>query len=145
MASDEPERQNKRERREERRQAAHRRVLLQRARRAGLVALLVAIPSLWAFEHSGPESRTEAEVTETRLWRHFPQGGESHTHVAATIRIEGLSEARLERADDYERGQRLQVWIRRGRISGWPHFLDVVKPGELVREAEAQNGNEGVE
>jgi hypothetical protein len=142
MATEELERQSKRERRDGRRQVAHRRALMQRARRVGIVALLVAIPSLWAFEHSGSEEQTEAEVTETRLWRHFPQGGESHTHVAATIQIEGLSKARLERADDYERGQRLQVWIRRGRISGWPHFLDVVKPGELVRDPEAQNGNE---
>jgi hypothetical protein len=48
--------------------------------------------------------------------------------------IEGLSEASLDRADGYQRGQRVPVWIRRGRISGRPYFLDVVKPGEVEPE-----------
>jgi hypothetical protein len=142
MATEELERRSKRKRQEERRRAAHRRVLMRRARRGGIVALLLAIPSLWAFEHSGPQERVEAEVIETRRWRHLPQGREPHPHVAATLQVEGLSETTLERADGYERGQRVQVWIRRGRISGWPHFLDVVKPGELARETEARDGNQ---
>lgn len=142
MATETPERHSKRERREERRRVAHRRVLIRRARRGGIAALVLAIPGLWAFEHSGPQERIEAEVIETRFWRHYPQGGEPHSHQAATLLIEGLSEARLDRADGYERGQRVQVWIRRGRVSGWPHFLDLVKPGELAREPEAQNANE---
>ena len=143
MATEEPERRSKRERQEERRRAAHRRVLIRRARRAGIAALLLAIPALWTFEHSGPQERVEAEVTETRRWSHYPQGGDPHQHVAATLQIEGLSEITLQRADGYERGQRVQVWIRRGRISGWPHFLDVVKPGELAWETEARDGNPG--
>jgi hypothetical protein len=142
MATDELEKRSKRKRREERRRAARRRVLMRRARGGGIVALLLASAGLWAFEHSGPQERVESEVTETRRWRHIPQGRKPHPHVAATLQIEGLSETTLQRADDYERGQRVEVWIRRGRISGWPYFLDVVKPGELAREAEALNGNE---
>jgi hypothetical protein len=61
--------------------------------------------------------------------------------VAATLQIEGLSEFTLQRADGYERGQRVEVWIRRGGISGWPYFLDVVKPGELALDSASQNGN----
>jgi hypothetical protein len=142
MATEEAERHSKRERREERRRAARRRVLASRTRRAGIAALVLAVPALWAFEHSGPQERVEAEVTETRLWRHFPQGGKPHQHVAATLQIEGLSETTLDTADGYARGQRVPVWIRRGRISGWPHFLDLVKPGELAREPEARNAND---
>ena len=82
----------------------------------------------------GPQERVEAEVTETRRWRHYAEVGKSHPHVAATLRIEGLSETTLDRADGYERGQRVKVWIRRGRITGWPEFLDVAKPGELAGE-----------
>ena len=134
MADESPEKRSKQQRREERRRAARRRVLATRARRAGIVALVLAIPALWAFEHSGPQELVEAEVTETRRWRHYAEAGKSHPHVAATLRIEGLSETTLDRADGYERGQRVKVWIRRGRITGWPEFLDVAKPGELARE-----------
>jgi hypothetical protein len=58
----------------------------------------------------------------------------SYSHIAATLKIEGLSEANLDRADGYQRGQRVPVWIRRGRISGRPYFLDIVKPGEVEPE-----------
>jgi len=133
MESDTPEKGSKQQRREERQRAARRRVLATRARRAGIVALVLAVPALWAFERSGPQELVEAEVTETRRWRHYTEGRETHPHLAATLQIEGLSETTLERADGYERGQRVQVWIRRGRLSGWPRFLDVAKPGEIER------------
>ena len=100
---------------------------------------MLAIPALWAFEYSGPQELVEAEVTETRRWRHYTQGGESHPHLAATLEIEGLSEATLERADGYTRGQRVQVWIQRGRITSWPRFLDVANPEELAREVEGED------
>ena len=78
-----------------------------------------------------------AEVVESRLWRHSSGDGPSHTHTAATLQIEGLNEITVDRADDYERGQRVAVWVRRGRISGWPYFLDLAKPGEIERETAA--------
>ena len=102
-------------------------------RRVGIVAVLLAIPGLWAFDRSGSQQTVDAEVIETRRWRHTTKDGTSHPHIAATLKIEGLSEFSLERADGYQRGQRVPVWIRRGRISGWPYFLDIVKPGEAER------------
>lgn len=99
-----------------------------------MVALVLAVPALWAFEHSGPQELVEAEVTETRRWIHYTKAGKSHPHVAATLQIEGLSETTLDRTDGYARGQRVPVWIRRGRLSGWPHFLDLAQPGELAGE-----------
>jgi hypothetical protein len=114
-------------------------VLVARARRAAIVVGLLAIPALWAFERSGPQEIVEAEVTETRRWRHYTAAGKSHPHLAATLQIEGLSDTTLDRADGYVRGQRVPVWIQRGRISGWPYFLDLAQPGEVAREP----GDEG--
>lgn len=74
---------------------------------------------------SGAEERVEAEVVRTRLWRHRPQGEKPHTHSAATLLIEGLNEVRLPQADGLERGTRVDVWIRRGRISQWPYFVEL--------------------
>lgn len=93
--------------------------------------MALAAPALWAFERSGPRELAEAEVTGTRHWRHTPKTGRSHRHTAAMLRIEGLDEATVDRAPDYVRGQRVPVWIRRGRLSGWPHFLALAQPAEL--------------
>jgi hypothetical protein len=125
---------SKRERREVRLRDARRRKLRSRLRGIGIAAAVLAIPGLWALEYSGPEELVEAEVIETRRWRHQADDGSSHPHTSATLKIEGLGEATLERADSYERGQRVPVWVRRGIISGWPHFQDVAKPGEIERQ-----------
>jgi hypothetical protein len=138
---EEPARLSKQERREARRRDARRRQLKSRLRRIGIAAAVLAVPGLWALEYSGPEELVEAEVIETRRWRHQAADGTSHPHISATLKIEGLSEATLERADSYERGQRVLVWVRRGPISGWPYFLDVAKPGEVERQ-KRQSANE---
>jgi hypothetical protein len=124
----------KQQRREQRRRAAERRVLLARGRKLGIIAAILMIPGLWALERSGPQESVDAEVIETRRWRHTAQNGTSHPHISATLKIEGLTEAHLERADGYQRGQRVPVWIRRGRITGRPYFLDLVNPGEVEPE-----------
>ena len=134
VGGEESGRATKQQRREQRRRAAQRQLRLARARKLGIIAAILAIPGLWAFERSGPQETVDAEVIETRRWRHTAQDGTSHPHIAATLQIEGLSEASLDRADGYQRGQRVPVWIRRGRITGRPYFLDVVKPGEVEPE-----------
>ena len=135
MALEESKRLTKEARRQQRRRVAQRRRRLRRLRRAGVVAAVLAVPGLWALERSGPQEMVEAEVIETRRQSHFLPDGTSHAHTAATLQIEGLSETTLDRADGYERGQRVPVWIRRGRISSWPYFLDLAKPGEIQRES----------
>jgi hypothetical protein len=134
MEGKESGRVTKQQRREQRQRVAQRRLLLARGRKLGIIAAILVIPGLWALEHSGPQESVDAEVIETRRWRHTAQDGTSHPHIAATLKIEGLSEAHLQRADGYQRGQRVPVWIRRGRITGRPYFLDVVKPGEVEPE-----------
>ena len=136
MAGAEATGPGKRERREQRRLQARRRKQRTRLRRAAIFAALLALPALWLLDRSGPQELVKAEVIETRLWRHSVANGKSHPHTAVTLRIEGLVEARVSRGDDYERGERVPVWIRRGRISSRPYFLDVAKPGEIAREAD---------
>jgi len=132
--SEEPAKLSKQERREARYREAQRRQLKKRLRRIGIAAAVLAALGLWAWEYSGPEELVEAEVIETRRWRHQADDGSSHPHISATLKIEGLTDATLKRADGYERGQRVLVWVRRGPISGWPYFLDVAKPGEIERQ-----------
>ena len=139
--SEEPARLSKQERREARRHEARRRQLKNRLRRVGIAVAALSALGLWALEYSGPEELVEAEVIETRRWRHQANDGSSHPHVSATLKIEGLREVTLKRADGYERGQRVLVWVRRGPISGWPYFLDVAKPGEIERQ-KRQSANE---
>ncbi len=111
-------------------------------RRVGIGAAVLAIPALYAFEHNGSQELVDAEVIETRLRRHYGSGA-PHSHTAATLQIEGLSEAAIDRADGYERGQRVPVWIRRGRLSGWPYFLDVAKPAEVEDAGVSQEAADG--
>jgi hypothetical protein len=139
--SEESARLSKQEQREARRRDAQRRKLKIRLRRAGIAAAVLVVLGLWTLEYRGPEELVEAEVINTRRWRHQADDGTSHPHISATLKIEGLSEATLERADSYERGQRVLVWVGRGRISGWPYFLDVAKPGEIERQ-KRQNTDE---
>ena len=143
--SEEPAKPSKQERRDARRREAQLRKLKSRLRRAGIAAAVLAALALWAWEYSGPEELVEAEVIQTRRWRHQKDDGSSHPHIAATLKIEGLSEATLERADSYERGQRVLVWVRRGPISGWPYFLDVAKPDEIERQKRQDAGEKDVE
>ncbi len=139
--SEEPAKLSKQERREVRRREARRRQLKSWLRRIGIAAAVLAVLGLFFLEYSGPEELVEAEVIETRRWRHQADDGSSHPHISATLKIEGLSETTLERADSYERGQRVLVWVRRGPISGWPYFQDVAKPGEIERQ-KRQNTDE---
>ena len=131
MTQEQPEQLTKQQRRDQRRRAGRRRRLLTRLRRMGIFAAVVAVPGLLALECFGPEEITEAEVIKTLPWRHYAADGTSHDHTTATLEIEGMSETTLRRADGYQRGQRVSVWIRRGRISAWPYFLDIVRPGDV--------------
>ena len=117
--------------RQELRERQARRKRTQKRLRLGLLLsaplLLIA---LFVFEQSGSDEIVEAEVIRTRRWQHLGQTG-SHTHIKATLSIEGLAEFNLDRADGYQRGQRVPVWIRRGRITGWIFFQDLASPGEI--------------
>ena len=94
------------------------------------VAAHDAEPALWMVDADGPNEVVEAEVIRTTRWKHVTAKG-SHPHLRATILIDGSSEEVIEKADGYSAGDTIRVWIRRGRISGWPYFSDVVEAGDL--------------
>lgn len=127
-------RSSKRERREARRRQATERSRRRRLMRAGIAALVLVPIAMWVADRSGPEEIVEAQVLETRLWRHRPADGRPHTHSRAILIIEGLNEVRIDQADGFRRGQRVPVWIRRGRLSGYPYFQELASAEDLAAE-----------
>jgi hypothetical protein len=85
------------------------------------------LPVLWLIDRSGPHAVVQAEVVKTRLWRHRPPDGRPHTHSAATLLVQGLNEVYLRRADNLEKGQRVRVLVRPGRLTGWPYFVELAE------------------
>lgn len=132
MASPERERLSKEERRQRRVRAARWRTWRKRSRLALLGLALVSPAVLYAYEMGGPQELVEAEVVETQRWRHVPRTGSPHDHVRAILLIEGVTRLTREKADGFQRGQRVPVWIRRGRLTGRPRFLDYGTPQEAV-------------
>jgi hypothetical protein len=127
----------KRERDEARRRAARGRALKQKGFRYSGLALVILIPTLWTYDRSGSEIAVDATVILTQQYQHYNEKSGAHTHLRATLLVDGKSEHVVERADNYQRGQKVKVWVRKGRITGWPYFNDMVKPGEDVPDAEA--------
>lgn len=62
-----------------------------------------------------------AQVVEVRTYPHTPRGGETHTHVDAVIEYEGARHT-LKRADTLAQGEWVEVNVRRGRLTGRPHY-----------------------
>jgi hypothetical protein len=126
----------------EERQARRRKAALARRRRrrlayGGIVAALLAGPLLWMVDRSGPHAVVEAEVVRTRLWHHRPPDGRPHTHSDATLLIQGLNEVLVRRADTLEKGQRVPVLVRPGRLTAWPYFVELAQeepPAPPTRE-----------
>ncbi|MEE8537193.1 MAG: hypothetical protein V3S71_04245 [Acidobacteriota bacterium] len=116
---------SKKELREQRQHAAIKRRLIKRSLWISIWGVVGLAVGLWAYDRSGPQELVQAEVTRTQQYQHVTQGGGAHSHTRATIRIEDWVEAALERAPNVQRGQKIQVWIRRGRLSGRPYFQEV--------------------
>jgi hypothetical protein len=124
------QRSAKRERREARKREALTRRRRRRLVRLAIAAAILVVPALWGVEMSGDEEVVQAEVLRTRLWRHRPASGRPHVHSEATLIIEGLNEVSVPQADGLERGSRVDVWIRRGRLSEWPYFVELASQRE---------------
>jgi hypothetical protein len=95
------------------------------------------VPVLWLIDRSGPHAMVQAEVVRTHLWRHRPPDGRPHTHSNATLLIQGLNEVYVPRADNLEKGDRVEVLVRLGRLTGWPYFVELAEagPGEPLEGA----------
>lgn len=125
---------SKRQRAEERRRSARWRRRRQRLVWGAIIGAVVAVPVLALLDRTGPDERVKAEVVRTHRWVHVTPGSGSHTHIRATLRIEGRNEVTVDRADGFERGQWVPVWVRRGPITGWPYFEDLAGPEDVPPE-----------
>ena len=134
MADPDRERVSKEERRRLRVEAARRRTLWRRLRLAMWPLALLVPLVLYSYETRGPQELVEAEVVETQRYRHVPRDGQAHDHTRAILLIEGVTRTTLDKADGYQRGQRVPVWIRRGRLTGRPSFLDFAAEDESVED-----------
>ncbi len=123
---------SKKERREQAQRSAIKRRLLKRSIWIGLWGVIVLAACLWTYDRSGPQELVQAEVIHTQQYQHVTQSSGAHSHTRATIRIEDAVEAALERAPNVQRGQKVQVWIRRGRISGRPYFQELSAGGNIM-------------
>jgi hypothetical protein len=114
------------------RQAARQRAATRRRRRRlllrGLIAgVVLLVPALWLVDRAGSHAIVDAEVVRTRIWRHRPQDGKPHIHTDAILLIQGINEVTLRRADTLEKGQRVRVLVRTGRLTGWPYFVELAE------------------
>jgi hypothetical protein len=132
LAEDQSKAGGKRQRAELRQRAAKQRELKTKLIRGGAIFLVAVIPALWWIDHSGSEEIVDAVVTGTQRYQHVNEISGPHTHIRATLLIDDRAEEVIQRADNYVRGQHLDVWIRRGPITGYPYFYDIVKDGELM-------------
>ena len=130
MAEPQKERLSKEERRRQRTEAAQRKRLIRRLRRAAWVVAAFVPLALYGYETSGDQELIDAQIVETQRWRHIEAGKTGHDHVRAIIEIEGGARVQLERAGDRKRGDFVAVWVRRGRLTGRAKFLDFAAPGE---------------
>ena len=96
-----------------------------RGRNIGLwvlgIAALVFI--FYLIDRSGPLETVNGVVVETRSYTH--SGGDrsgAHTHVEAVLEFEDHRYT-LQPGDRFAEGQLIQVEVHRGRITGYPYFV----------------------
>ena len=100
-----------------------------RGRRYGLVIL--GIPTLallfYLVDRSGPIETVAGSVVETSSYLHSgTDGSGEHSHLMAVLEYEG-HRFKLDRADRYQTGDAVSVEVRRGRMTGYPYFVQAWK------------------
>ena len=76
---------------------------------------------MYVYDLGGPMETIRGRVVRVRTYFHQSGRTQRHTHTEAVIEYEGASHT-LPRADGLTKGQRILVDVRRGRLSGRPHF-----------------------
>ena len=103
-----------------------------RLRRKVIAVLLVlgAAAAVYAFDRGGPQETIAAQVVETRVYPHTPQGGEAHTHTDVVVEYDGKRRT-IKKADTLTKGDWVEIDVRRGRLSGWPHYQSYREAGDF--------------
>ena len=108
------------------RKARHRRAR-KRLRQVLILAGVALVIALFVFDQSAPVEIVDAEVISTERWRHLGQEP-PHSHTRATLSLLGQTEVKLERADGLVTGQNVPVKIKKGRLTGWITYQELVTP-----------------
>lgn len=100
-----------------------------RGRRYGL--FILGIPTLalafYLVDRTGPVETIAGSVAETSSYLHSgTDGSGEHSHWTAVLEYEG-HRFKLDRADQYQKGDAVSVEVRRGRLTGYPYFVQVWK------------------
>lgn len=86
----------------------------------GLPALALAF---YAVDRTGTTETLSGTVVKTSTYLHSGRDTQGeHSHVSALLEYEG-HRYRLEPGDRFQQGQAVSVEIRRGRITGFPYFV----------------------
>ena len=120
---------SKRLRHEAREQKARRKRGHKRLWQILILSGLVLVILLVIYDQSGSVEIVDAEVIDTESWRHLGQEP-PHSHTRAILSVLGQTKIRLDRADGFVTGQSVRVKIKRGRLTGWIAYKDLVTPVE---------------
>lgn len=112
---------------EDRERKARGRRARKRLRQVLILAAVVLAVALLFFDQSGPVVVVDAQVISIERWQHLGQVP-PHSHTRATLSVLGQTEVQLDRADGLVKGQNVPVRIKRGRLTGWISYQDLVIP-----------------
>lgn len=86
----------------------------------GLLAVLVAF---YAIDRTGATETIAGVVVDTTSYDHAGTDRQgTHTHVAAVLEYEGKTYT-IQPADRYNVGDEVIVEVLRGRLTGYPYFI----------------------
>ncbi len=88
-----------------------------------VLGLLTMALAFYYMDRSGASETLSGIVVETSSYVHSGRDAQGeHSHVSAVIEFEGHRQ-KVEPGDRFRQSQVVSVEIRRGRISGYPYFV----------------------
>ena len=88
-----------------------------------VLGLLTVAVALYYVDRSGASETLSGTVVQTSTYMHSGRDARGeHSHVSAVIEFEGHRQ-KVEPGDRFRQSQVVSVEIRRGRITGYPYFV----------------------
>ena len=88
-----------------------------------VLGLLLAALAFYYLDRSGASETISGTVVETSSYVHSGTDAQGeHSHISAVVDYEGHRQT-VEPGDRFQQGQAVSVEVRRGRITGYPYFI----------------------
>ena len=88
-----------------------------------VLGLLTMALAFYYVDRSGASETLSGTVVETSTYMHAGRDAQGeHSHVSAVLEYEGYRH-KVEPGDRFQQSQVVHVEIRRGRITGYPYFV----------------------